>query len=70
MDNLKPTEIVVSYSSLSRWHEPPPSPVKEKESHEKVKAGKGDKEKGDTSKIAEEPSATASGSQLDGQFIP
>ncbi|KAL3881172.1 hypothetical protein ACJMK2_027629 [Sinanodonta woodiana] len=43
VDNLQPTEIVVSFSSLSRWHETPPLPVEEKKSHTSIKGGKGDK---------------------------
>ena len=42
MDNLKPTEIVVSFSALSRWNDPPPPPAKE-ESKTNMKPGKGDK---------------------------
>ena len=40
VDNLQPTEIVVSFSSLSRWPEPPPPPVEEKKSHTSTKGGK------------------------------
>ena len=40
VDNLQPTEIVVSFSSLSRWPEPPPPPVEEKKSHTSIKGGK------------------------------
>jgi hypothetical protein len=29
VDSLKPTEIVVSFSALCRWSEPPPPPVQE-----------------------------------------
>ncbi|KAJ8315589.1 hypothetical protein KUTeg_007739 [Tegillarca granosa] len=42
VDNLKPTEIVVCFVSLSRWHEPPPITIDEKKSHTSIK-GKGDK---------------------------
>ncbi|XP_033740802.1 androglobin-like isoform X8 [Pecten maximus] len=41
VDSLKPTEIVVNFSSLSRWHDPPPTPMEEKKSHTSVKGGKG-----------------------------
>ncbi|OWF38911.1 Androglobin [Mizuhopecten yessoensis] len=41
VDNLKPTEIVVNFSSLSRWHDPPPTPMEDKKSHTSVKGGKG-----------------------------
>ncbi|XP_013419771.1 androglobin-like [Lingula anatina] len=40
VDNLKPSEIVVSFSSLSRWHD---APLEPKESKTSVKGGKGDK---------------------------
>ncbi|KAL4233261.1 hypothetical protein ACF0H5_007945 [Mactra antiquata] len=40
VDNLQPTEIVVSFSSLSRWPEPAPAPVEEKKSHTSVKGAK------------------------------
>ncbi|XP_060593126.1 androglobin-like isoform X19 [Ruditapes philippinarum] len=40
VDNLQPTEIVVSFSSLSRWPEPPPAPVEEKKSHTSLKGAK------------------------------
>ena len=39
MDNLQATEIVVSFSSLSRWPEPAPV-VEEKRSHTSVKGGR------------------------------
>ncbi|XP_053396619.1 androglobin-like isoform X26 [Mercenaria mercenaria] len=40
VDSLQPTEIVVSFSSLSRWPEPPPPPVEEKKSHTSIKGAK------------------------------
>ncbi len=39
VDNLKPTEIVVSFSAVSRWNEAPPPPTKE-ESKTNIKGGK------------------------------
>lgn len=39
MDNLQPTEIVVSFSSLSRWPEPP-AVMEEKKSHTSLKGAK------------------------------
>ena len=50
MDSLKPTELVVSLSSLSRWPEPPPAPIKEEQSKADLKAGKA-KEKDRESRI-------------------
>lgn len=43
MDSLKPSEVVVSYSCLSRWNEPAAPPAKE-ESKTSMKGGK-DKER-------------------------
>ena len=40
VDSLQATEIVVSFSSLSRWPEPPPLVVEEKKSHTSLKGGK------------------------------
>lgn len=45
VDNLKPTEIVVSFSALSRWHDPPPQGIEEAKSHTNLKGKKGDPEK-------------------------
>nr|XP_022294392.1 androglobin-like isoform X22 [Crassostrea virginica] len=45
VDNLKPTEIVVSFSALSRWHDPPPQGIEETKSHTNLKGKKGDPEK-------------------------
>ncbi|KAH3725435.1 hypothetical protein DPMN_051268, partial [Dreissena polymorpha] len=40
VDSLQPTEIVVSFSSLSRWPEPPPPVIEEKKSHTGIKGAK------------------------------
>ncbi|KAK6170744.1 hypothetical protein SNE40_019059 [Patella caerulea] len=40
IDNLKPTEIVVSYSVIPRWFDPPPPAPEEKRSHTSIKGGK------------------------------
>ncbi|XP_048766494.2 androglobin-like isoform X7 [Ostrea edulis] len=45
VDNLKPTEIVVCFSALSRWHDPPPQGIEEAKSHVNLKGKKGEQEK-------------------------
>ena len=40
MDNLASTEIVVSYSVLARWFDPPAVPIEEKKSLSQIKQGK------------------------------
>ncbi|XP_062575227.1 androglobin-like [Saccostrea cucullata] len=45
VDNLKPTEIVVCFSALSRWHDPPPQGMDEVKSHTNLKGKKGDQDK-------------------------
>ena len=50
MDSLKATELVVSMSSLSRWPESVPPPIKEEQSKADLKAGKG-KEKDRESRV-------------------
>ncbi|XP_064627067.1 androglobin-like isoform X5 [Lineus longissimus] len=58
VDNLKATEIVVSYSSLSRWNEPPAPPIIEKVSHDKLKV------KGEKSDLDKEMSTLGTGSVM------
>lgn len=60
VDNLNPTEIVVSYSAVCRWLEPPllPMAVEEKKSHSSLKGKDKDTEK--------EMSAGTSSSLLEG----
>lgn len=62
VDNLQPTEIVVSFSSLSRWPEPAPAPIEEKKSHTSVK---GAKDKIDD----KEATNITSSSVMDGEFV-
>ena len=62
VDNLQPTEIIVSFSSLSRWPEPPPPPVEEKKSHTSIKGGK---DKIDEKEITH----ITSSSMLEGQYF-
>jgi hypothetical protein len=62
VDNLQPTEIVVSFSSLSRWPEPPPAPVEEKKSHTSLK---GAKDKIDDKEMTN----VTSSSVLEGNFL-
>ncbi|XP_061176714.1 androglobin-like isoform X2 [Saccostrea echinata] len=45
VDNLKPTEIVVCFSALSRWHDPPPQVMDEAKSHTNLKGKKGEQDK-------------------------
>ncbi|KAL5010667.1 hypothetical protein ScPMuIL_012972 [Solemya velum] len=61
VDSLKPTDIVVCYSSLSRWYEPPPLIAEEKKSHTSVKG----KEKTETDR---DVTTVASGSMLEGSM--
>ncbi|CAH1799230.1 unnamed protein product [Owenia fusiformis] len=60
VDNLKPTEIVVSLSSFSRWQEPPPPPPSGKEKHSDVNLKDKGKEK------TQDTEFTANGSVLEG----
>ena len=66
VDSLKPTEIVVSFSALSRWNDPPPPPAKE-ESKTNLKGGKGDKSSDRDSK-AEQLTAESS-SVIEGKLL-
>lgn len=59
---MKPTDIVVCYSSLSRWYEPPPLIAEEKKSHTSVKG----KEKTETDR---DVTTVASGSMLEGRSL-
>lgn len=60
MDNLRPTEIVVSFSALSRWHEPPTPLPNVKDSHTSLKGKDKDPDK--------DPTAVLSSSLLDGEW--
>ncbi|XP_052808177.1 androglobin-like isoform X3 [Mya arenaria] len=63
VDNLQPTEIVVSFSSLSRWPEPPVL-VEEKRSHTSVK---GVKDKVDEKEITNVTSSSVMDGSISGE---
>lgn len=66
VDNLKPTEIVVSFSALSRWNEPPAPPAKE-ESKTALRTARGEKDKGSDRDSKAENLTVDSTSVIDGQ---
>ncbi|XP_046325515.2 androglobin-like isoform X6 [Haliotis rufescens] len=63
VDNLEATDIVVSFSALPRWFDPPLPPMDEKKSHTSVKGGK-DRD------LEKEPTGLTSSSILDGSISP
>ncbi|XP_067675678.1 androglobin-like isoform X1 [Haliotis asinina] len=63
VDNLEATDIVVSFSALPRWFDPPVPPMDEKKSHTSVKGGK-DRD------MEKEATGLTSSSILDGSISP
>lgn len=72
VDSLKTSEIVVSFSCLSRWPDPPPPPSKEESKLDLKsgggKAGKGDKSAADKESRMEAMTAESS-SLLDSKYL-
>ena len=68
VDSLKPSEIVVSYSSLSRWPDPPPPPAKE-ESKLDLKSAKGKDKAAADRESRMEAMTTESSSMLDSKCV-
>ena len=64
VDSLKPSEIVVSFSSLSRWPDPPTPPTKE-ESKLDLKSAKGKDKAAANRESRMEAMTTESSSMLD-----